>query len=96
MLLSRTCVRLTCVDEASLLVGCRVARKSEPKATRPVSENGSRLDDLLMEGREDRKALDWLEVLGFLENIHEHLSSLFDAAGILHIFRLFVVARDVH
>ena len=40
LLLCGTDVSLTCVDEAPLLVRCRVARKSEPKATRTVSEGG--------------------------------------------------------
>jgi hypothetical protein len=56
----------------------------------------SRLNDLLVEGREYRKGLDWFEFFGFLKNLHEHLSSLFDATGVVHVFRFFVVARDIH
>ena len=40
LLLCGTDVSLTRVDEAPLLAGCRVARKSEPKATQTVSGGG--------------------------------------------------------
>ena len=57
---------------------------------------GSRLDGLLVEGREYRKGVDWFEFFRFLENVHEHLSGLFGATGVVHVFRLFIVARDIH
>ena len=56
----------------------------------------SRLDGLLVEGREYRKGIDWFEISGFLENLHEHLGSLFDATGVMHVFRLLIVTRDIH
>lgn len=56
----------------------------------------SRLDSLLMKGSEYRKGIDWLEFFGLLESLHQHLSGLFDATGVMHVFRLFTVARDIH
>ena len=56
----------------------------------------SQLDGLLVKGREYRKGIDWFEISGFLENLHEHLGGLFDATGVVHVFRFFIVARDIH
>jgi hypothetical protein len=56
----------------------------------------SRLDGLLVKGREYRKGIDWLEFFGFLENLHEHLRGLFDTTGVMHVFGLFIVTRDIH
>lgn len=56
----------------------------------------SRLDGLLVKGREYRKGIDWFEISRFLENLHEHLGGRFNAMGVVHIFRLFIVARDIH
>jgi len=49
-----------------------------------------------VKGREYRKGIDWLEFFGLLENLHEHLIGLLDATGGMHVFRLFIVARDIH
>lgn len=57
----------------------------------------SRVEDyLLMEGREYRKGFDWIELVGLLENVHEHSSRVFDTTDVVHVFRFFVIARDIH
>lgn len=56
----------------------------------------SRLDGLLVKGREYRKGSDRFEISRFLESLHEHLGGLFDATGVVHVFGLFIVARDIH
>ncbi len=89
-------VSLIGVDEALLLVRCRVTRKSDRNATDDQREAENRLECLLVKGREYRKGIYWFEISGFLEDVHELLGGLLDAAGRVHIFRLFIVTRDIH
>lgn len=56
----------------------------------------SRLDDLLVKGREYRKGINFFEISWFLENLHEHVGALFDTTGRVHVFCLFIVTGDIH
>jgi hypothetical protein len=94
-----TDVSLECVDEAPLLAWCCAASKTEPKATRTHRRSAVvdiRISYLLVECHEHRKGLNRFEFFRFLENVHEHLSRLFDATGLVHVFCSFIVARDIH
>ena len=56
----------------------------------------SRLNGLLVKGREYRKGINFFEISWFLENLQEDVGGLFDTSGRVHVFRFFIVTRHIH